>query len=262
MMTASELARILDQQNKERQTIEEEVVKAAEEQIAKKLDLNTKRSLVVWSENWHQGVVGIVASRLTRHYHRPSVVLTLDPSGQYTGSARSIRRLNLVDLLGECSSTLIRFGGHAMAAGLSLTADNLEAFCTQFDEAVKRVLGMEAMKPQLSICGEVPFYELDRIFFEELKMLEPFGHGNPEPIFVARGCYPDSMRRAGQLHTKGTIYDMSNSHISFIAFQRLPENFPPPPWTVVYTPHINRFNGVETPQIRILDVKNMYQAPL
>ena len=262
MMDASELARILDQQNRERQAIEEEVVHAAEEQIAQKLDLKKIRSIVVWSDNWHQGVVGIVASRLTRRYHRPSVVLTRDPSGQFTGSARSIRRLNLVDLLGECSSTLIRFGGHAMAAGLSLLEENLEQFCVQFDEAVKRVLGMDAMKPQLSICGEVTFRELDPMFFDELKLLEPFGHGNPEPIFVTKGCYPDTMRRAGQSHTKGTIFDQSNSHISFIAFSRQPEDFPPPPWTIVYTPHINRFGGMETPQIRILDVKNMYQSPI
>ena len=121
MVDAANLARKLDAQNRERQAIEEMVVNAAEAQIAHRYNLNTTRSIVVWEEGWHQGVVGIVASRLTRKYHRPSVVLTRDPSGQFTGSARSIRRLNLVDLLGECSESLIRFGGHAMAAGLSLT---------------------------------------------------------------------------------------------------------------------------------------------
>lgn len=258
MVTASELARVLDQQNKERQTIEEAVVKDAEEQIARRCDLKTIRSLVVWSDNWHQGVVGIVASRLTRRYHRPSVVLTRDPSGQFTGSARSIRRLNLVDLLGECSDSLIRFGGHAMAAGLSLTEDKLDDFCRQFDDAVKRVLGIESMKPQLNVCGEVMFSELDRFFFEELKMLEPFGHGNPEPVFISRGVYPDNIRAAGQNHSRGSVYDLSGAHIQFIAFARQPQDFPPPPWDVVYTPHVNHFNGNAFQQVRILDLRNSY----
>lgn len=256
MVSASELARILDQKNRERQTIEEAVVNAAEEQIAKRCDLKTIRSLVVWSDDWHQGVVGIVASRLTRKYHRPSVVLTRDPSGQFTGSARSIRRLNLVDLLGECSDTLIRFGGHAMAAGLSLQENKLDDFCHQFDEAVQRVLGIDSMKPQLNVCGEVAFCELDSVFFEELQMLEPFGHGNQEPVFLAQGVTPENIRRAGTIHCRGTVYDQSGAHMPFIAFGRQPEDFPEPPWDIVYTPHINHFNGVSTPQIRILDVKN------
>ena len=255
MVTAMELAKVLDTQNRERQAIEETVVKAAEEQIAQRCDLNTIRSLVVWADNWHQGVVGIVASRLTRRYHRPSVVLTRDANGQFTGSARSIRRLNLVDLLGECADTLIRFGGHAMAAGLSLEEKMLPEFCQKFDEAVQRVLGIEAMKPQLNICGMVSFSEFDSVFFEELAMLEPFGHGNPEPLFMARGVYPECIRHAGVAHSRGLVYDYSGSRIQFIAFGRLPHEFPPPPWEIVFSPHINHFNGQDNPQLRIMDIR-------
>ncbi len=258
MSTAGELARILNDKNKERQTIEEAVVSAAEEQIAKRCDLKTIRSLVVWADNWHQGVVGIVASRLTRKYHRPSVVLTRDPNGQFTGSARSIRRLNLVDLLGECKDTLLRFGGHAMAAGLSLTEDKLDEFCKQFDAAVQRVLGIESMKPQLTVCGEVTFDELDDIFFEELKMLEPFGHGNQEPAFLTKCVYPDSMKaisKSAKSHSTGTVYDKAGIKMPFIAFGRAPYDFPPPPWDIVYTLHINTFNNMNMHQLRILDVR-------
>ena len=259
MSTAGELARILNDKNKERQTIEEAVVSAAEEQIAKRCDLKTIRSLVVWSDNWHQGVVGIVASRLTRKYHRPSVVLTRDPNGQFTGSARSIRRLNLVDLLGECKDTLLRFGGHAMAAGLSLTEDNLDEFCKQFDAAVQRVLGIESMKPQLTVCGEVSFSELDDIFFEELKMLEPFGHGNQEPAFLTRRVYPDTMKaisKSAKNHSTGSVYDREGTKMSFIAFGRAPNEFPPPPWDIVYTLHLNTFNNMNIHQLRILDIRS------
>ena len=258
MSTAGELARILNDKTTERQTIEEAVVTAAEEQIAKRCDLKTIRSLVVWADNWHQGVVGIVASRLTRKYHRPSVVLTRDPNGQFTGSARSIRRLNLVDLLGECKETLLRFGGHAMAAGLSLTEDKLEEFCKQFDAAVQRVLGIESMKPQLTVCGEVSFNELDDIFFEELKMLEPFGHGNQEPAFLTKCVYPDSMKaisKSAKSHSTGSVYDKHGSKMPFIAFGRAPSDFPPPPWDIVYTLHLNTFNNLNMHQLRILDVR-------
>ncbi|MBP5638537.1 MAG: single-stranded-DNA-specific exonuclease RecJ [Victivallales bacterium] len=255
MVDATSLAKILDEQNRERQTIEEEVVQDAEAQIARRYNIDTTRSIVVWSDGWHQGVVGIVASRLTRKYHRPSVVLTRDPQGQFTGSARSIRRLNLVDLLGECSECLLRFGGHAMAAGLSLEESRLEEFCKCFDEAVQRVLGIESMKPIIPICGEVAFRELDDVFFLELEMLEPFGHGNPEPVFITHNVCPERKNNAGIKHTRGILRDSEGTRMQFIAFGRLPDSFPPPPWDVVYSPHINRFNGQAVPQLRILDVK-------
>ncbi len=258
---AKELATILDGLNRERQMIEENVVQEAEAQIAERYrsghdaSLDTARSIVVWSDSWHQGVVGIVASRLTRRYHRPSVVLTRDTSGQFTGSARSIRTLNLVDVLDECKDCLIRFGGHAMAAGLSLEEDMLETFCREFDNAVQKVLGIESMQPTLSICGEVAFSELDDVFFQELRELEPFGHGNSEPIFITRNVVPERKGPAGRNHTRGVVRDSEGVHIQFIAFSRLPENLPPAPWDIVYSPHINRFNGNEVPQLRIHDIR-------
>ncbi len=258
---AKQLASVLDNLNHERQMIEEQVVNEAEQQIAMRYrpgtarSLETARSIVVWSNSWHQGVVGIVASRLTRHYHRPSVVLTRDPSGQFTGSARSIRTLNLVEVLDECKDTLIRFGGHAMAAGLSLEEARLEDFCAEFDTAVQRVLGIESMKPSLSICGEVSLYELDDVFFRELRNLEPFGHGNPEPMFISRNVTPERRYPAGKSHTRGTLRDEDGTRIQFIAFGRLPNDFPPPPWDIVYSPHINRYNGQEIPQLRIHEVR-------
>lgn len=258
---AKELAAILDNLNRERQTIEERVVNEAEEQIERRYKagsprgLEVARSLVVWSDSWHQGVVGIVASRLTRRYHRPSVVLTRDPSGQFTGSARSLRTLNLVQVLDECKDSLIRFGGHAMAAGLSLEEANLEKFCQEFDAAVQKVLGIESMLPSLSICGEVAFAEMDEVFFQELKELEPFGHGNTEPIFITRGVMPERKVPAGRDHTRGMVRDAAGTRMQFIAFSRLPSDFPPGPWDIVYSPHINRYHDKEVPQLRIHDIR-------
>lgn len=259
---AKEMAAILDHLNRERQTIEEQVVAEAEAQILERYrkgtarGLDVARSIVVWSDHWHQGVVGIVASRLTRRYHRPSIVLTRDPSGQFTGSARSIRTLNLVQVLDECKDTLIRFGGHAMAAGLSLGEDMLETFCVKFDEAIQKVLDIESMRPTINICGEVDFCELDGVFFQELKELEPFGHSNAEPIFITRNVYPEHKIIAGRAHTRGALRDSNGDRMQFIAFSRLPDEFPPEPWDIVYSPHINRFNGNEAYQLRIHDVRS------
>ncbi|NLZ61045.1 MAG: single-stranded-DNA-specific exonuclease RecJ, partial [Lentisphaerae bacterium] len=254
IVEANRLARSLDELNKKRQLIEEDVVRNAEEQIKRRYNLDSARSIVVWNDGWHQGVVGIVASRLTRRYHRPSIVLTRDNNGQFTGSARSIRKLNLITVLDECAGTLSRFGGHTMAAGLSLNEDKLEEFSEQFDAAVQKALGIESMKPLLNICGEVRLDELDEVFFQELQMLEPFGHGNPEPVFYSRHVSADKLLPAGSSHTRGTMRDESGMHMQFIAFGRPPESFPPAPWDIVYSPHINRYNGYEIPQLRILDV--------
>jgi single-stranded-DNA-specific exonuclease len=254
VVDAAELAKVLDSQNRERQMIEEEVVKDAEDQIARRYNLESARSIVVWSDGWHQGVVGIVASRLTRRYHRPSVVLTRDPSGQFTGSARSIRTLNLVEVLDDCADVLVRFGGHAMAAGLSLEESKLEEFCQKFDQAVQKVLDIESMKAMLNVCGEVTLRELDDVFFQEMQMLEPFGHGNPEPIFICRNVTSERRNVAGKSHTRGIIKDETGARMQFIAFSRMPDEFPPPPWDIVFSPHINRFNGVAVPQLRIHDV--------
>lgn len=255
MVDAFSLARSLDEHNRQRQQIEEAVVASAEAQIAQLYSLERNRAIVVWNEQWHQGVVGIVASRLARRYHRPAVVLTRDPSGQFTGSARSVRRINLVELLEQCGHSLLRFGGHAMAAGLSLDVARLPDFCHDFEEAVGRVLGADAMQPHLEIAGEVAFAELSDHFFAELELLQPFGHSNPEPVLLTRGVYPERRLVVGKVHTKGLLRDAAGGRLPFIAFGRLPEEFPEPPWEVVYTPQINRFNGTGTAQLRIQDVR-------
>jgi len=256
MVGAAALARSLEQQNVARQQIEETALTAAEAQIEERYDTAVDRSIVVWHDSWHQGVIGIVASRLARRYHRPSVVLTLDSGGQLTGSGRSIRHLNLVTLLEECSDTLTRFGGHAMAAGLSLDPDKLESFRGRFEEAVRRVLTAEGMRPRIEICGRVDLRELSDEFFSGLEYLEPFGHSNPEPVFLAPCLWPDQMGRAGERHTRGAMRDGDGARMNFIAFDRMVDEWPDPPWSVVFAPQINRFAGRCTPQLRVLDVRS------
>ena len=255
MVDATRLAQRLDAYNRHRQQIEEETVNAAVAEIEAANVLETTRSIVTCGENWHQGVIGIVASRLARRYHRPCVALTRNADGMLTGSARSVRRLNLVSLLSHCSRLLLRFGGHAMAAGLTLEPAKFEEFRAVFDQAVSQMLGVKATGPQLEICGCVGLDEMTDGFFYEMRMLEPFGHGNPEPLFLTHDVRPDTMRPAGSGHTRGRLRDGSKRRIDFIAFGVRPEQLPEPPWDLVYTPQLNRFAGNCTPQLRLVDLR-------
>jgi single-stranded-DNA-specific exonuclease len=256
MEEATRLAQELDNRNKERQHLEEIVLRAAEEQIREYVNLSTDRTVVVWGEEWHQGVIGIVASRLARRYHRPALVLTRESNGSLCGSGRSIRRVDLVSVLEKCSHCLERFGGHPMAAGLSLTARNLLGFRESFERAVREVLTIEAMRPQLEIVAEVGFDEINERFLTELDMLEPFGHSNPEPVFLAKYVHPQYVTTAGKSHARGSLCDAGGTSLDFIAFGRRPEDLPQPPWNLAYTPQMNRYGGRARPQARVVDIRS------
>lgn len=255
MNDAMPLAQALDGKNHDRQLLEEQTLQDAEAQIARRIDLATRRTIVVWNEAWPQGVIGIVASRLVRRYHRPCAVLTLDGNGQWRGSTRSVRRVNIVGVLDQCKETLVRFGGHPMAAGLAVDPGRIEAFDLAFEVAVQQFLGCDGMRPSLEICGHVEFGEITDRFMEELTALEPFGHSNPEPLFMARRVTPERIFTAGRAHTRGQLADASRSRQDFILFGRTPGDLPPAPWDVVYTPHINEYGGNRTLQLNIHDLR-------
>jgi len=255
IVDANNLSNSLERYNKKRQHIEEQTIVAAEEQIKSRFNTATARTLVVWDANWHPGVLGIVASNLVRRYNRPCIVLSKDANDLYTGSGRSIKNLNLVGVLNKCSSKLLRFGGHAMAAGLCLKQENLLEFCAIFEDAVISATGDSKMKASLDISGEIPFADITKDFFRELELLEPFGHSNREPVFVTYGVRIIQAEPVGQNHARGLLKDESGEVISFIAFNRTVDSFPSDTWNLVYTPQINYFAGYATPQVRILDIR-------
>jgi single-stranded-DNA-specific exonuclease len=256
MRDALPMARSLDEQNRDRQQMESTTIEEAEAQIAEKYDLRQNRTLVVWSQQWHQGVVGIVASRLARGYHRPSVVLTADAGGALCGSGRSISQVNLVEALAECRQWLTRYGGHPMAAGLSLEPANVESFAQAFEAVVSRDLAIDDMQPRLEIAGEIQLEEITDQFLTEIELLEPFGQGNPEPVFLSRNVQAVGVREVGRGHTRGTLLDQyTGCSINFIAFGRPPESFPTGTWDAVYRARINTYNGVSSPQAQIMDAR-------
>ncbi|MFA4943520.1 MAG: single-stranded-DNA-specific exonuclease RecJ [Lentisphaeria bacterium] len=255
MNDAMPLAQGLDAKNRERQQLEEQALVAAEAQIADRIRLAERRAIAVWDAHWPQGVIGIVASRLVRHYHRPCVVLTLDAAGQWRGSVRSVRRVNIVQVLEQCQRHLIRFGGHPMAAGLSVAPERLEAFDAAFEAAVRQLLGAEGLHPSLDICGEIGLAEIDELAVNELGELEPFGHSNPEPLFLSRRVAPERILPAGRNHARGTVSDQSRGRHPFILFGKVPAELPPPPWDIVYTPRFNLYNGNRQIQLQLHDLR-------
>lgn len=253
MSEAFPLASALDAENKKRQALEAETFEGARQQIEARFDADHHRSVVVWGEDWHQGVLGIVAARLVRTYHRPCIVMTRDSTGLLSGSGRSVEGVNLVGVLERCSHLLERFGGHPMAAGLSLEIERVEEFASSFETSVQTVLAADEMKPVIEICGDIAFSEVDEHFLMDLNLLAPFGQGNAEPVFLTRHVTPDRIQPAGREHTRGVLRDPDGGCIDFIAFNRAPSDFCPPPWDVVYNARLNTYGGRETPQARILD---------
>jgi single-stranded-DNA-specific exonuclease len=179
-----ETAQQLDAFNRERQEIERLITEEAERLI--ETQFSSWPGIVLFGENWHPGVVGIVAGRITRKYNRPCVVLGNE--GELAkGSGRSVDGVNLVDVLGTCCEHLHSWGGHPMAVGVSLTKIHVDTFRSRFAEAVRRHAGGDLVEPKLHLAAWLTPEQVRERLMEEISALHPFGQGNPEPVFGIRG---------------------------------------------------------------------------
>lgn len=179
---ARRLAGVLDRANSERQGIESTILTEALKQAETRKD---SRGFVLYSEGWHPGVIGIVASRVVERYHRPTIMVGVN-DGVGKGSARSIEGFHLYDAISGCSELLARFGGHKYAAGLTIEADRLPAFREAFERVAYQRLTPEDLIPRCKVDAVVTPRELDERAVESLQKLGPFGSGNPEPVLVLR----------------------------------------------------------------------------
>lgn len=186
-LEARALAQELDASNRERQAIELATVQEAEEIVGSRFDPQNDWAIVVGKRGWHVGVIGIVASRLQREYHRPTFVIGFDEQGDGKGSGRSIEGCSLIDGLRASAAHLVQFGGHEMAAGLTLREESLAAFQSTFNKWVKSVLTHEHLQPRLHLSGEVMMSEVSDEIFYEIERMAPFGRENPQPTFI----FPD-----------------------------------------------------------------------
>ncbi len=231
---ARRIALGLDAQNRERQLIEQRTLHEAERQIEESGQLEGA-AIVVGGPGWHPGVVGIVASRLSRKYARPTVVVGFDEKGQGKGSGRSIEGFSLVKALSHCSSRLQRHGGHAMAAGLSLALTEFEAFSREFRELAASELDDESLIPRLRIDAELALGETqDPAMAEAHARLGPFGAGNQQPVFVCSGVIPENEPRwLKDKHLGLTLRDGRVKQRA-IYFGAPREELPNPPWDVAF----------------------------
>ncbi|MFQ6673709.1 MAG: single-stranded-DNA-specific exonuclease RecJ [Fidelibacterota bacterium] len=180
-----QLAKQLDNENRSRQTIQQSIVDEALLMVAAEVDLDKENAIVLWKEGWHPGVIGIVASRIKDEYHRPVVVISLD-GDKGKGSARSIRKFDLYENLTKCAQHLDGYGGHPMAAGLTIQADHLEGFRESFVRLANETVSQTDLVNTLDIDGEMDLNVIDGQFMEFLKKLAPYGPGNMRPQFVSR----------------------------------------------------------------------------
>lgn len=214
---AEALARQLDSLNVQRQAMDQRMLEEALAQVEREADPTSDLGLVISSEGWHPGVVGIVASRVVERYGRPAVLVAVD--GEVgKGSGRSISRFDLHAALTQCSDLLERFGGHHMAAGVTVKRENLPAFRARFAEVARQTLRPEDLAPEQRIDLVVPLAELTLDFERLCRHLEPCGMGNPGPVFGIRGARLGRPRKVGSNHLKGTL-EQGTSRLEMIGFQ-------------------------------------------
>jgi single-stranded-DNA-specific exonuclease len=252
---AREIARLLDQTNLERRKLEKVLAKKAFAEIDAYYDPEKHYGLVVAQEGAHPGVVGIVASRVARHYNRPAIVMGVDPDGTARGSCRSIDEFDVLAGLRSCDQWLQKYGGHKMAAGLELSSDSLDAFHVAFNTTAADALKNVDLSPAQYIDAEVLPGQLDWSFYRDLKRLQPFGQNNPEPIWALRGVEVSGAPRVvGKDHLKLTLTIAEHS-FEAIAFNyplnELPEGY----LDVAFALKENSWNGASTLQLQIKDIR-------
>jgi single-stranded-DNA-specific exonuclease len=247
------IARELDSANAERQQVERLIFEEAVAMITANDTYPACRSIVLSSAGWHQGVIGIVASRLVERYHRQTIMIALAEDGVGKGSGRSIPGFHLLDALTHCSKHLERFGGHGYAAGVSLKSECAEAFAQAFESTASGMLDEKDLVPRMTIDAEVKADEVSHDLALQLKLLEPFGAGNPEPVLMMRGVTVVERRPVGDGHIRlrlgrdGRLFTGIGFRMADREVQDLVD--------IAFFPEMNEWNGNSSLQLRIKDMR-------
>ena len=257
------LAKEIDEFNKQRKDLDSAATEEAKHRIEADAVMRGRKSIVLYDENWHKGVVGIVASRLVEAFYKPTVIFTKSTTDDlYTGSARSIKEFDVHAALEQCSDLLEHFGGHRCAAGVSVKPENLEAFKLRFEEVVNNTLSPEVMTPEIEIDAEIDFGKhITPKFLRILKQFGPFGPENNMPVFMSHSLVDTGYPRVvGTNHLKFNVISLLSRSRSFpaIGFQ-LGKHFPRvkkgEPFTICYTLEENYWNGRTDIQINVKDLR-------
>ncbi|HSK16642.1 MAG TPA: single-stranded-DNA-specific exonuclease RecJ [Gaiellaceae bacterium] len=260
---ARRLAAELEELNRDRQAVEERILRDAIRQVGEWPEPRRRRlGYVIAGEDWHRGVIGIVASRLVERFRRPVVLVAGgDGEGEWTGSGRSIPAFDLHGALAACSEHLGRWGGHRAAAGLSIRPEDLDAFAEAFAEHAAGILGPDDLRPVTPVDAVVSGRELTLGLCEELERLAPFGLGNPNVTLLAVDCELSDLAAVGEgkhLRLGVTAGGARSGAIAFGHGRALDRYRQPGRWDVAFRLAANRWNGTVTPQ---LVVRELFATP-
>jgi len=245
----------LDAANRERQQVERSIVEELSAITDARLAVTECYSIVEAHKNWHPGVVGIAASRMVQKHGRPAIVIGIDDQGRAKGSCRSISGFNLVEALSECGDLLVKFGGHAMAAGVEIEWDNVTAFKERFEMVAKTHLTGRQWTPTITIDGWISVRDIDEHVLQLLDQLRPFGIGYPEPMWACRGmAVSGSAREVGKGHLKvrlsgqGVVLDA-------IGFGLYAKGLPNGPIDAAFHLRKETFRGIENLVMHLKDFR-------
>ena len=258
---AEKLAASINDLNVKRREFDNAITEEALSMIDADEKMRNAKSTVIFNENWHKGVIGIVASRLTYSYYRPTIVLTRS-GNLITGSARSIKNFDIYDAIDNCSDLLEHFGGHKYAAGLSLKPENLEKFSERFEQYVSEHLDEDELIPELNVDIKMDFSNITPKFVRILKQFAPFGPGNLSPVFLTENVIDSGYSRAvgNKKHLKLTVTQRDNTENVFagIAFQKgdlFERIHSKEPFSMCYYIEENFWQGKTTLQLNVKDIK-------
>lgn len=253
-----ELAEALHLDNTDRKEIDKDTTEEALQMLEEDTLTVQRKATVLYRDHWHKGVVGIVASRLIDHYYKPTIVLT-QSNGMVTGSARSVIGFNVYDAIHECRDLLENYGGHFYAAGMTMSPDNVTAFCEKFETVVANTITPDLLVPEIEIDAEIKLAEITPAFFNILQQFEPFGPANMRPVFISRHVfdYKGYSRIVKDQHIRFVVHQHDGAVIDGIGFG-LAHKFniiQNGAFDVVYTLDENEYNGRTSIQIKVIDIR-------
>lgn len=259
----------INEYNQDRRSLDEEITMEALEMLDNDVAFSKRKSTVVFKDDWHKGVVGIVASRLIEKHFKPTIVLT-ETDGILTGSARTVNDFDIYSAIEACEEHLVQFGGHTHAAGLTLEKINLEAFIDKFDQIVQETITVDDLAPEEIIDIELHFNDIfqpneNRMRIPKLKRIlkkmEPHGPGNMKPVFISRNVFSTDVRILKDKHLKLKMTqadsDVVMEGIGFNLSEKEDDVAAGVPFEIVYTLESNFWNGNETLQMNIKDIRAM-----
>lgn len=250
------LSKTLNENNSERKDIDNDITKEAMDILETSEELRARKSTVLYSEKWHKGVIGIVASRLIETYYKPTIIFS-EVNGMLTGSARSIKDFDVHEAIGACGDLVIQYGGHKYAAGLTIRKESFEAFTQKFEEIVTQNTSEELLTPEIEYDMELNFSDITTNFFKVLDQFKPHGPGNMVPIFRSNHLIDAGSRVVKDKHLKlvatqkgirfdGIAFNMGD------AYSIIGKNVP---FDICYSLEINEFKGNKNLQLKVRDIR-------